>query len=245
VFLCILVLHGVLEKLKNGFMSSEKDGKMFAMGGVYMSTSPVPPDAKTEIQQLPPLSEEKESERKEKVSRNQLKREIETLKKELCDEQEKAERYLTQLKYLQADFENFQKRMKKEIDQQIQLSNEELIVNLLCIIDELELAVQAGKQTKNGDVIVSGVEMVLKKLYETLGHEGLAQIEAVGKPFDPTKHEAVQKVLTREHADGIIIEEVRKGFVLRDKVIRPSMVKVALTPNASQEIHTESGDEPQ
>ena len=209
-----------------------------------MSTSQVPQDAKTDVQPLAlPPSEGKEAERKGKVSRNQLKKEIETLKEELCKEQEKAERYLTQLKYLQADFENFQKRMGKEIDQKIQLSNEGLIVNLLCVIDELELAVQAAKQTKNSDAIISGIEMVSKKLYETLSHEGLARIEAVGKPFDPIKHEAVQKIVTKEYSDGIIIEEVRKGFVLRDKVIRPSMVKIALTPNASQDVHVESGDE--
>ncbi|MBS7643015.1 nucleotide exchange factor GrpE [Candidatus Bathyarchaeota archaeon] len=208
-----------------------------------MSTSPMSEDTNAEAQPLAlPAGEEKE--RKGKVSKEQLKREIEALKKELCNEQERAEKYLTQLKYLQADFENFQKRIQKEIDQKIQQSNERLIVNLLSVIDELELAVQAGKRTKNSDVIVSGVEMVLKKLYETLGQEGLVRIEAVGKPFDPVKHEAVQKVITNEYADGTIIEEIRKGFVLRDKVIRPSMVKVALAPNASEGVHVESGGEP-
>jgi molecular chaperone GrpE len=208
-----------------------------------LSASPMSQDAKAEVQPLA-LPPDEEKERKGKVSREQLKREIETLKKELRNEQEKAEKYLTQLKYLQADFENFQKRIQKEIDQKIQLSNEKLIVNLLSVIDELELAVQAGKQTKNSDVIVSGVEMVLKKLYETLGQEGLVRIEAVGKPFDPIKHEAVQKVMTNEYAHGTIIEEIRKGFVLRNKVIRPSMVKVALAPNASGDVHVESGGEP-
>lgn len=199
-----------------------------------MSTSPVTQDAKTEGQRLAlPPSEEKETERKGKVSRDHLKKEIETLKNELCNEREKAERYLTQLKYLQADFENFQKRIQKEIDQKIQLSNEKLIANLLCVIDELELAVQAGKQTEDCGVIVSGIEMVLKKLYETLENEGLERIEAVGKPFDPIKHEVAEKIVTTEYADGTIVEEIRKGFVLKDKVIRPSMVKVALTPNAS------------
>ena len=76
--------------------------------------------------------------------------------------------------------------------------------------------------------------MVLKKMYTILEYEGLTKIEATGKIFDPAKHEAVLKVPTSDCAEGTIIEEVRKGFLLKDKVVRPSMVKVALALAALQ-----------
>ena len=68
-------------------------------------------------------------------------------------------------------------------------------------------------------------------MYATLDREGLTEIEAVGKPFDSNQHEAVSKVPTNKYAEGTVVEEVRKGFMLRDRVIRPSMVKVAISPN--------------
>ena len=101
------------------------------------------------------------------------------------------------------------------------------------VIDELELAVKSGRETENKDALIKGVEIVLKKMYSTLESEGLSKIEAIGKPFDPKLHEAVVKVNTEEYPDGTVIEEVRKGFILNGKVIRPSMVKIASTPKAS------------
>ncbi|KPV64912.1 MAG: heat shock protein GrpE [Candidatus Bathyarchaeota archaeon BA1] len=152
------------------------------------------------------------------------------LEETLRAERERSSEYLSRLMYLQADFENYRKRMEKEIREAAHLGNEKLIVNLLGVIDELEMAIQSGKKTENKEALLKGVEMVLKKIYITLGQEGLTEIEAVGKPFDPSKHEAIFKVPTNDYAEGTVIEEVRKGFMLRDKVIRPSMVKVALAP---------------
>ena len=129
--------------------------------------------------------------------------------------------------YLQADFENYRKRTERKINEIAKFSNERLIVNLLSIIDEMEMAIQVGKETKNKEALLKGIEMILKKMYATMGHEGLTKIEAVGKPFDPKIHEVAMKVPTKEHDEGVVIEEVRKGFMLRDKVIRPSMVKIA------------------
>ncbi|MDI6884481.1 MAG: nucleotide exchange factor GrpE [Hadesarchaea archaeon] len=89
------------------------------------------------------------------------------------------------------------------------------------------MALRSGRETKNKDALLEGVEMTLKKMYATLEREGLAKIEAVGKPFDPKLHEVVMRVPTKEHDEGVVVEEVRKGFMLRNKVIRPSMVKIA------------------
>lgn len=162
-------------------------------------------------------------EKKNRSRTSQVKRLEEALKKE----REKSNEYLNRLKYLQADFENYRKRMEKEIRETAHVSNEKLIVNLLDVIDELELALRSGRETENKQALLEGVEMTLKKMHATLGHEGLAKIEAVGKSFDPKLHEILMKIPTKEHDENVVIEEVRTGYMLRDKVIRPSMVKIA------------------
>lgn len=148
------------------------------------------------------------------------------LEEALKEEHEKSNEYLIRLKYLQADFENYRKRMEKEIREKAEMSNENLIVNLLSVMDELELALRSGRDTENRQALLEGVEMTLKKIYGTLGREGLAKIEAVGKPFDPRLHEVVMRVPTKEYDENIVIEEVRTGYILRGKVIRPSIVKI-------------------
>ena len=148
------------------------------------------------------------------------------LQKALKETREKSEEYLNRLKYLQADFENYRKRVDKEIRETAQVSNEKLIVNLLSVVDELELALYSGRETENKQALLEGVEMTLKKMYATLGQEGLARIEAVGKSFDPNLHEVAMRVPTKEHDENVVIEEVRPGYMLRGKVIRPSMVKI-------------------
>ena len=159
--------------------------------------------------------------KKEKTVINKTK-----LEKALEEEREKSKECLNRLKYLQADFENYRKRMEKEIRETAQVSKERLVFNLLNVIDELELAIHSGRETENKEALLEGVEMTLKKMYTTLGQEGLAKIEAVGKPYDPKLHEVVIKVPTKNHEENVVIEEVRKGYLLRDKVIRPSIVKI-------------------
>jgi len=153
--------------------------------------------------------------------------EVESLRKALKEEQEKANGYLNRLKYLQADFENFQKRTQKEMENLRKYGSQGLILELLTIVDELEYAVRAGACSDDKETITKGVEMTLKKMCEILEREGVSSIDAVGKPFDPTKHEAVEKVPTKDYKEGIVIEEVRKGFMFKGQVIRPSLVKVS------------------
>ena len=149
------------------------------------------------------------------------------LEKALTEEREKANECRNRLMYLQADFENYRKRTERRMDEVARFSNEKIIVNLLSIIDEMEMAIQAGKKTKNKKALLKGIEMILKKIYTILELEGLVKIESVGKIFDPKLHEVFQKVPTKDYDENIIIDEIRKGFMLRGKVIRPSMVKTA------------------
>jgi len=149
------------------------------------------------------------------------------LKEALEQEKAKADEYLNRLKYLQADFENYQKRVEREREELLKRGNEELIMKLLSVVDDLERAVEAGKSSSDKEVLVSGVEMVLKQFQAALAEEGLSQIEAVGKPLDPELHEAVSTVETDQCPENIIVRVLRKGYSLNGKVIRPSVVEVA------------------
>jgi molecular chaperone GrpE len=172
---------------------------------------------------------------KKTSKRSKHSEEIRRLQEELKAEQAKSKEYLNRLKYLQADFENYRKRVEKEFREATQRSNEKLIANLLSIIDDLERALETGKTTENKDALLEGVEMVYRNLCGTLEREGLTKIETIGKPFDPNVHEILVEVPTEDHEDGTVIEEARKGFIFKGKVIRPSIVKIACKTETSDE----------
>ena len=146
---------------------------------------------------------------------------------QLIKEKQRTDECFKHMMYLQADFDNYRKRVESEVAQLKQFSNEKLVSNLLSVVDELELAIRSAKESKDNELLASGVEMVLKKLQSILGKEGLSRIQAIGSPFDPNVHEAVSKVPIEGKDEGIIIDEVRSGYMLKGKVIRPSMVTIA------------------
>ena len=152
---------------------------------------------------------------------------------QLIKEKQSTDECLKHMMYLQADFDNYRKRVESEVAQLKQFSNEKLVSNLLSVVDELELAIKSANESKDNELLVSGVEMVLKKLQSILGKEGLSRIQAIGSPFDPNVHEAVSKVPIEGKDEGIIIDEVRSGYMLKGKVIRPSMVTIASSTNDS------------
>jgi molecular chaperone GrpE len=156
--------------------------------------------------------------------------EVESLKEELEKERKTSEGYLNKLKYLQADFENYQKRVNREIGDAITFGNQKLITELLTVLDELEYAINAGKSSDNKDALLHGVEITLKKLFGLLQKEGLSKIETVGKAFNPLTHEVVQRVSGNDDEE-LIVEEIRAGFTFKGKVIRPSLVKIAYQPS--------------
>ncbi|MGA2680723.1 MAG: nucleotide exchange factor GrpE [Candidatus Bathyarchaeia archaeon] len=156
---------------------------------------------------------------------------IERLEQQLDCERKRAEDYLSRLKYLQADLENLKKRFERETEQVKNYCNERLIINLLDIVDELELAVENGEISTSPDALIEGVEMTLKKLRKVLEQEGVSPIEnPEGKVFDPSRHNAVAAEQRDDVTDGTVLEEIRKGYVMRGKVLRPSIVKVAVKP---------------
>ena len=154
-----------------------------------------------------------------------LQKKLAKLEASLEDEAKRSEKYLNQLKYAKADMENLQKQTQKRIEDTISRANGRLLMQLLPILDELEMAIEASK---NGEAnIVEGVDMVKGKLGKIMTSEGITPIDALGEPFDPRYHEAVLEVDTEDHPNGTIIEELRRGYMYNSRVLRASMVKVA------------------
>jgi len=117
--------------------------------------------------------------------------------------------------------------MEREVQEAVQRGNERLVACLIDIMDDLEKAISAGESTDNKDALLEGVRMVYKNLECLLAKEGLEPLECVGRPFDPNLHEVLAQVPTKEHQSGTVIEEARKGFLFKGRVLRPSVVKVA------------------
>ncbi len=153
----------------------------------------------------------------------------------LVQERKRNEDLLTRLKYLQADFENYRKRTEKEVRDVEEYSVRNLVVKLLSVVDELELAVGHAEAEDGRTELREGVEMVHKNLMSALESVGLKRIAAVGKPFDPEFHEAVEKTRGKSSGGDMVVEEVRPGYTFRGQVIRPSMVKVELATKATHE----------
>ena len=146
------------------------------------------------------------------------------LRQIVAEQLSKAEENYDRLVRLQADYDNFRRRTRQEKEEFYKYASEKLINTLLPVLDNFELALSA-----EGDTIEnfkSGVQMIYKQLLDALATEGVAPIPAVGEQFDPLKHEAVLRAESEEHPDNTIVQELRRGYFLKDKVIRPSMVKV-------------------
>lgn len=138
---------------------------------------------------------------------------------------------------LYAEFENYRKRVNKDREELMKYGNENLLYELLPVIDNLELALQhASNDVSTG--LVQGVEITLKELRKTLEKFGIAPIEALGRPFDPAVHHAMSQVERSDVDEMTVVEEYRKGYRLKDKVLRPSLVAVA--KKAASEPATES-----
>jgi molecular chaperone GrpE len=167
---------------------------------------------------------------------------FEKVKQELENEKKRAEDSLTRLKYVQADFENLKKRTERQLAEFKEYCTEPLIVELLEIVDELEMAVKAGRTSESAENLTKGVEMTLKKLKKILENKGVSPIDCVGKPFDPSKENAVAKIERDDVEECTVIEELRKGYMMKEKVIRPSVVKVAVKPTSKSQKEVEQNE---
>jgi molecular chaperone GrpE len=148
---------------------------------------------------------------------------IETLKKILAEKREKAEGYLANWQRAQADFINYKRRSEQEKEEISKFANAVLTLNLLPVLDDLERALASIPPKLVGFTWVEGISLIERKLRTSLEAQGLSQIKALDEPFDPELHEAAMHGKGKE---GMVVEELQKGYKLHDKVIRPTMVVV-------------------
>ena len=154
------------------------------------------------------------------------KKRVAKLEASLKEKTKLEETYLNQLKYARADVENLQKHICARVDEEVAREKAKLIMQILTIAEEVDLALDKAKKAKKSSLL-EGIEMVRKKLWKVISCEGLSPIEAIGMPFDPNIHEAVQEVETCDYPEGMVVQEIKKGYLLNGKVFRPSLVKVA------------------
>ena len=167
-----------------------------------------------------------------KPTKKELQKRVEELEIQLKEAENKAEKHLSQLKYAKADLENTQKQSQKRMQDVMDRANGGLLQQLLPLLDEMEVLATRDAEKEN---LVQGMGMVLKKLQKVMDSEGVRVIEAEGHPFDPFRHDAIMEVETSEEPDGVIVEEVLRGYMYKDRVLRASMVKVARSPKKSEE----------
>ena len=148
---------------------------------------------------------------------------VESLKKALAEEQARAEGYLASWQRAQADFANFKRRTEQERNETVIRANAVLVLNLLPVLDDLERALDNISEKLSRLTWVDGIVLIYRKLKSTLEANGLSEIKALGETFDPNYHEAA---LYDEGEEGKVIEELQKGYMLHDRVLRPAMVKV-------------------
>jgi molecular chaperone GrpE len=161
------------------------------------------------------------------VKIDDLNTELDTLKKKLDEKTRLADDYLSRLKYLQADFENYKKMEARDRKTFKMSSKEGLIKNLLPIIDAFEIAIALANKNYNEASFIKGIELLYSDLLSVLGKEGLKQIKAVGKNFDPYFNEVTMTVVNNDLPEDTVVEEYEKGYMLGSKVIRTSKVKVS------------------
>jgi len=170
------------------------------------------------------------------VSPTTLLAEIEKLKIELAATQAKAEEYLAGLQRERAEFANYRRRTSEERDAMLGLASEDLIRKVLVLADDFDRAIDARPAEIADNPWVEGVAAIDRKLRALLESEGVSQIDASpGRPFDPREHEAIATVPGTGRPEGEIVEEVRRGYRLRDRVVRPALVAVAAAEESTDQ----------
>ena len=162
------------------------------------------------------------------ISPTALLGQIETLKAELETARQGSDEYLASLQRERAEFQNFRRRTAEERLRDLGLAGEDLIRKVLAVADDFDRAIEARPPSIAHDPWFEGIAAIDRKLRLLLESEGVTAIDAAaGKPFDPREHEAIANVPDTGRAEGEIVEEVRRGYRLRDRVLRPALVAVA------------------
>lgn len=148
------------------------------------------------------------------------------------DKDKKIKELEEQTRRLSAEFENFRRRQEKRLDEIRKYAAEEVITKFLPVLDSIQKAKEAASSENSQHPLYSGIQMIEKQLAETLKNLGVEEISAVGSPFDPSMHQALSAEETDQHPDETVIEEYQMGYIYKDRVLRPSMVKVSRLPGS-------------
>ena len=195
----------------------------------------------TEQQEGKPIEEEKV----EDVEA--LRAELESVKSELRRAKESSESSLNKMRYLMADFDNYRKQMEKQLASKAESIKAELLLKFLNIRDDYLRALSVARQSKSeqGGVVIEGLEGILKNIDSLFASEGVREIEAVGTPFDPNVHDAIAYSARDDLAENTVTAEIRKGYMLNGRVLRPSLVEISKivknSVNDTKELNIQGG----
>ena len=134
--------------------------------------------------------------------------------------------YRERLARLQADLDNFKKRVERERQEHVELATNSVVTRLLPVLDNFERALGSGHQD-NGEALMDGVTLIFRQLLDELRKEGLTAIEAMGQPFDPNLHDALETTSAPGHSSYVVVQELQRGYKLNGRLLRPALVKVA------------------
>jgi len=176
---------------------------------------------------------------------SELEARIGRLEAELKERVAEVETLSDRLLRLHAEFENYKKRMARERSEFVKFANEALILEFLPVLDSLERALATARSAAEAQAVAEGLEIILRLFQTTLEKVGVKVIEALEREFDPNLHQAVAQVESPDGRDNIVMEEVRKGYLLEGRLLRPSMVKVSKTRVSSSEFRVSGSGEDQ
>jgi molecular chaperone GrpE len=149
------------------------------------------------------------------------------MQNELEDARAQTQIAIDKMMRLAAEFDNYKKRSAKEYENIRKYAAENLLKELLPIVDNFERAIESANESKDFDSFIEGVKLILNQMINLLEKEGVTMIKSVGEIFDPNVHEAVMHVASDEYPENVVVQELQKGYILKDRVVRPAMVSVS------------------
>jgi len=173
------------------------------------------------------VAEQEEEDKPVEEDLEALRSELQSVREELRKAKESSEGSLNKLKYLMADFDNYRKQMERQATSKAETIRAELLLKFLNIRDDYLRALSVAKQGKSEPVVIEGLEGILKNIDSLLASEGVREIETVGTPFDPNVHDAIAYSERDDVPDNTVTSEIRKGYILNGKVLRPSLVEIS------------------
>ena len=156
-----------------------------------------------------------------------LRKELQSVRDELRRAKESSESTLGKMKYLMADFDNYRKQMDRQAASKAESLKAELLLKFLNIRDDYLRALSIAKQSKSEAVVIEGLEGILKNIDSLLSSEGVREIETGGTPFDPNVHDAIAYSARDDVPENTVTNEIRKGYMLNGKMLRPAMVEIS------------------